>query len=358
MTEVERYVQPPTALQHMANQMPDALRVAQAIAVSNFAPPHFKNKPEECAIAILYGESVGLSPLESVQQIYVIASKPALYAKAMVAIVLQAGHELWVEEEGPGTVTVAGKRKGSEHVQRVTWTTEMAEQAGYTSNPMYRKDPKAMLYARASSDMARRIAPDALLGMSYSIEEMQLAPKLVTVVQESASPQDKVRAALGKSEPEADGDEPDEADAPADEPEQITRQQSRKLHATFTELGITERPARLAYESDVIGREITSSNQMTKAEASAVIEALVADVESKTGPPEPDPHEPVDAEIVEDDRDKLRAQVYEAAAAKGMDAWAVETKYAQVKEGQLISDATVEDLQGYLGWIEKLADPA
>ena len=128
----------------------------------------------------------------------------------------------------------------------------------------------------------------------------------------------------------------------------LTSAQSKKLHATFTDLGITERPDRLAYSSKVIGREITSSNQMTKAEASTVIERLIADVEARDG------GETVDAELVDDDGDQLRAQVYEAAAAKGMDAWAVETKYAEIKQGELIADATIEDLRGYLGWISRL----
>jgi len=35
------------------------------------------------------------------------------------------------------------------------------------------RHPEAMLYARAAGDICRRIAPDVLAGLSYSVEELQ-----------------------------------------------------------------------------------------------------------------------------------------------------------------------------------------
>jgi len=70
-------------------------------------------------------------------------------------------------------------------------------------------------------------------------------------------------------------------DAPVVEPgaRQVSKDQLKKMHASFGDLNITERDARLLYASDVVGRTLTSSNDLTRAEASRVIEALVKDAE-------------------------------------------------------------------------------
>src|SRR5699024_9949428 len=155
-----------------ARALVDAHNIGSALCKTSFVPKHFQGKPEEAAAAILYGASIDMDPITALQNVFVISGKPALYARGMVAVVLSKGHKIWTEEESEGSVTVAGQRKGSDTVERVTWTSEMAKRAGYTSNSKYASDPRSMLYARASGDVARRIAPDALLGMAQNIEEL------------------------------------------------------------------------------------------------------------------------------------------------------------------------------------------
>ena len=60
--------------------------------------------------------------------------------------------------------------------------------------------------------------------------------------------------------------------------EGITKAQSTALHAAFNDAGITARDGRLDYCRNLIGRAISTSNELTKAEASRVIEALKQDV--------------------------------------------------------------------------------
>jgi hypothetical protein len=154
------------SIEATARALVDAHKIGTALCRTAFVPKHFQGKPDDAAAAILYGSTIDMDPVTALQNIYVIGGKPALYARTMAAIVMSHGHELWTEEESEGRVTVAGRRKGSENVERVTWTSEMAQKAGYTSNANYKSNPRAMLYARASGDVARRIAPDALLGMA------------------------------------------------------------------------------------------------------------------------------------------------------------------------------------------------
>lgn len=270
--------------------------LATSLASTTFVPKHFQGKPDDATAAIILGDELGLSPLSALRSIHVISGTPGLYARTMAALVLSHGHEIWTEEETEQKVTVAGRRRGSEHVERVTWTIARATKAGYTSNAKYRTDPIAMLYARASGDVARRIAPDVLAGVPYSIEEIELAEvPTVAVVREPAAPRRVARASAPKTEPiEPAFDEPEaEAEPVEDEavvepveppfevappipPDSVTRPQLQRIGAAMNERSMT-RTAALEYVAAVIGREVTSRSDLSKAEASDVIDALEND---------------------------------------------------------------------------------
>jgi hypothetical protein len=195
-----------------------AHRVASALCQTAFAPAHFKGKPDEGAAAILYGAQIGLDPLASLQNIFVIGGRPALYARTMVAVVMAAGHKVWTVEESSQAVTVSGQRKGSDDVETVTWTIERAKLAGYTANKKYQTDPIAMLYARAAGDVARRIAPDALLGLTYTAEEMQVVEATDVTPRRERTRRQTAAELLGSpaAPPEPATDDIEVEDPPAD----------------------------------------------------------------------------------------------------------------------------------------------
>jgi hypothetical protein len=253
-----------------AESMQAAHSLAKALCATSFVPKHFQGKAEDGAAAIMLGDEVGFSPLQALRSIYVVSGTPAMYARAMVALVLAHGHEVWTEKETDDEVTVCGQRRGSDKVERVSWTTARARKAGYTSNKKYETDPRAMLYARASGDVARRIAPDALAGIAYNVEELELeaAPAKRRTVKRAEATVSVV------PEPDLEPElEPITAVDPApDGP--MTEQQSKKMHASFNELGITDREQRLAWTIDAIGREISTSSDLTKRDAMRLIDAL------------------------------------------------------------------------------------
>lgn len=261
-----------------------AASLASALCRTSFVPKAFAGKPEETAAALLLGDELGLSPLAALRSIHVISGTPGLYARTMVALVQSHGHEVVPVDDTPAKVTVKGRRAGSDEWVTSTWTTERARRAGYTSNKKYETDPQAMLYARAASDVCRRIAADVLLGIPYSVEEIELEqPEPTRRVSRSTTTVSRVKPAPS-TEDEPSFDEPGqvaptEATEPATAPEvpSITPAQSKRLHASFGSLGITERADRLAYVADVIGREVESSNDLDIAEAGMVIDRLEAD---------------------------------------------------------------------------------
>lgn len=108
--------------------------------------------------------------------------KPAMTAQLMSALVRNAGHTLreqWDQETNTATATII--RKDDPHFEHVAvWDEEKARVAGlWESTPTWMQYPKAMLTARAMSEVCRHAASEVLLGFSYVPEEFQ--------TQESAS---------------------------------------------------------------------------------------------------------------------------------------------------------------------------
>lgn len=276
-TTVEHYTDPTGGrLVAWAEGLAAAHRIGSALCQTSFVPQHFRGKPEEAAAAILYGDEIGFTPTQSVQNLYVISGKPALYARSMVALVMSKGHEVWTVEKSDAKVTVAGRRKGSSHVIEETWTTGRANKAGYTNNKKYSTDPQAMLYARAAADVCRQIAPDALAGLAYSAEEIELEDAPTTTVRRTEGTTKARRASATPPPPEPDL-EPAAAEPETVTEDGITDAQMKALHASFGDVGITDREQRLDYCRNLIGREIESSKDLTRAEASQVLDALKAD---------------------------------------------------------------------------------
>ena len=274
-----------------------AKQLGDALCATTFAPASFRGKPEDAAAAILHGDEVGLSPMQALQSIYVISGKPAMYARAMVAVVLAAGHEVWTVSKTDAQVTVAGRRRGSSHTIEETWTTARAAKAGYTNNKKYASDPQAMLYARAASDVCRQVAPDELAGLAYSAEELELAvdeptttvtrsPRKSTAKRAPMPPEpdlpvagvierDDSVAGAGEADDSTAPPGAEQSEAPATGPSEA---QNRLMHRMFHDLGIEDRTERLEFTSAIVGRLIESGAGLSRAEASRLIDHMAREL--------------------------------------------------------------------------------
>jgi hypothetical protein len=264
-----------------------AHQLAQSLSKTSFVPRAFQGNAGDATAAIMLGDELGLKPLAALRSIYIISGTPAMYARTMVALVMSHGHEVWTESSTDREVVVCGRRRGSEHVERSAWTIDRARKAGYTNNKKYESDPQAMLYAKAAGEVARKVAPDVLAGVPFSVEDLELEP-------ENQPKTTVTRAKVQRTRPATPEPEFDEPAAPAQEPVKatsergdagITDSQSKKLHALLRECGITDREAGLAYISQIIDRDIESTKELSKAEASRAIDQIETEKEPVT--PEP-----------------------------------------------------------------------
>jgi hypothetical protein len=273
---------------------PEAKKAAYDVAVAN------------ATAAVLQGLSLGLDPLVALQQIYIVHGRPGMYTKMKVALVQSRGHEIWTEDLSDTRAVVCGRRKGTDYVERVTVTMDMARKAGWTKNDNYNKTPQDMLYARAAGRVCDRIAPEVLLGIA-SVEEIQDTIQVEATAgngtrtvtppkRRPASP--AVTAAIAaatEQEPPLD-DEPEPVQAPAapveSEPpaeKTITPTQSRKLHALLRDTGRSDREFALAHITTLIDRDIESTKDLTLAEADDVIAALLAEKAEQNVATDPEP---------------------------------------------------------------------
>ncbi|MDK8844688.1 hypothetical protein QP986_11505 [Corynebacterium striatum] len=182
-------------LMRQAEAMSAAHKLATVLCNTSMVPAAFRGKPDDGAAAILYGAEVGLKPQQALQQVFVVHGQPAIYARTMAALLKAKGYTFSTVETSDTSVTVEGHSPRGER-EISTWTIDRAKKAGYTSNKKYQSDPQAMLYAKALSEVARKLAPDVLLGIKYTAEDLELEP-----VKMSATRQDVTAQALAAPAP-------------------------------------------------------------------------------------------------------------------------------------------------------------
>ena len=292
-------------------------QLAHAIAGTSFVPAALRGDEPAIVAAVLYGDEVGLPPMAALSKVAVIDGKPSLAAEAQRALILSQGHELWVEDSTVTRVTVAGRRRGSQQIQRVTWTIDDAKRANLAGKSNWRSYPRAMLLARASAELARAAFADCIGGLPASEELEDVTPS-----GDGAEPEPQPEAATRRrrrrtipahseakppmrdtpvlAAPAVEPDEPpppplpDESTAsepsapapvppaptpappPAPEPPRIRPAQSRALHAGFRNLGISDRTERLAWTNARLDRVVASSSELTPEEADMLLEAQAA----------------------------------------------------------------------------------
>jgi hypothetical protein len=159
----------------------DAFRFAAMVAKSDFAPKDFRGKPESCLLAIQHGSEIGLSPMQSLQNIACINGRPAIWGDAALALCLASPvcdgiHEL-IEGDGDNMTAVCQtSRKGKDANVVGRFSVADAKRAGlWGKTGPWTQYPKRMLQLRARGFALRDAFPDVLKGL-VTAEEAQDYP--------------------------------------------------------------------------------------------------------------------------------------------------------------------------------------
>src|SRR5690349_15159458 len=119
-----------TALALIPKGIEEAERMATKLSKSEMLPPHFRDKPENVFWALAYGPEIAMTPVQSLQAIYVVHGRTGMYADAMVALILRSGKcDYFVCTSSDAKhATYETKRKGSPKERRLTVTIDEAKQ--------------------------------------------------------------------------------------------------------------------------------------------------------------------------------------------------------------------------------------
>lgn len=263
MSEIER---------HQGANLDQQMMFARLVADGSILPDTYRRNPSNVLIAVGLGQSMGLSPAESLYRIAVIKGKPTAGAELIAANVRRAGHKLRVQTDDANVRVKATIIRADdpdfphEVVRDMAWAQSM----GLDKNDNYRKQPLTMLQWRAITAVARLACPEALYGVSYTPDEMfdmsggQPPP---VVAQPDPEPEMVEQVAAERVEPEHAEREPLLLDT-----------SSPLAKAMFAAMGDEGIGKDIAHDflTTVTGREITSSKQLTEDDARQVLDYLNA----------------------------------------------------------------------------------
>jgi hypothetical protein len=87
-------------------------------------------------------------------------------------MVARHGHRIDVIENSNDVCEVKGTRADTGSTATVRWTLDDARMAGLAGKNNWKTYPRAMLLARATSELCRIVFPDVIAGLSYTPEEV------------------------------------------------------------------------------------------------------------------------------------------------------------------------------------------
>jgi hypothetical protein len=299
--------------ERMANWLDLFMRtaeVAKVLARTAFVPDAMRGQPEDIAAAMMRSLELGIDPLDGLANLHVIKGKVGYSAEFMRRRILENGHEFEFLEQTDDRCKIRGRRNGTGEWQTVVFSADNARKAKINLGDY----PADKLVARASSRLCRRVFPDVLAGATIiedviDVDGEEIKPaesgsapvqrkrrprkvetRPVEATPESASDVDELlddadeaqaqpaQAQPAPAEPEEDSlldDNPDSAEQ-SDEP--ITKPQLQKLSILRQREGYADndegRTDWFQWVQVNIGRLIATNKDLTKAEASVLIDVL------------------------------------------------------------------------------------
>ena len=159
-----------------------AWRTATMLSKSALVPESYRNRPEDCLVAIDLANRQGISPMLVLQNLYVVKGKPAWSGSFCAASINGCGkftplEYVFVGEPGKlsmGCFARASRLINGSVCTSDTVTLQMAKDEGWLdkSGSKWKTMPRQMMMYRAASFFARAHCPEVLLGIQ-TVEEVR-----------------------------------------------------------------------------------------------------------------------------------------------------------------------------------------
>ncbi len=141
----------------------------------------------QAIVKVLAGREIGLSPLESMMNLYIVKNRVAASSKVISSLIKKSKvYDYKIEKLDNEECSISFLKiseQGAVEVLGVsTFTIKDAAKAGIVNKDNWKNYPKNMLFARAVSNGARWFMPDVYCGYATEeIEDITVEPKKDTV---------------------------------------------------------------------------------------------------------------------------------------------------------------------------------
>lgn len=189
--------------------------IAQVLAGSDIVPKDLIKKPANVLLVLMFGNEIGLTPAQALQNVMVVNGRPSLWGDAVMGLVESSNlQDWWKDEFNPtldgGTWIFTTKRKGREPVVRA-FSMKDAQTAKLTEKDgPWKHYPKRMLFNRARAFALRDTYPDVLKGLQVFEEARDVIDLNKTAGKEYAMPTERA-----ENTPPPAATAPESAPAPA-----------------------------------------------------------------------------------------------------------------------------------------------
>ncbi|MGO1736888.1 MAG: hypothetical protein ACTHZ9_11285 [Leucobacter sp.] len=157
-----------------ANNLKAWMENARVLSDASLLPREYQQQPANILLAIQTGAPLGFGTLESINGIHIINGKPTMSADLVQASIRRAGHRLRITGDDTYAEAVLIRADDPDFEFKARWDMNKAKTAGLLSNETWKKYPAAMLRSRAITEVARMGAADALHGVIYTPEELDV----------------------------------------------------------------------------------------------------------------------------------------------------------------------------------------
>lgn len=172
MSEIARIQQP-------GNLMPSVpewqmMKEQATMLVATGFLPKAVDTPQKAIAIMLKGRELNMPPMQSFSHINIIQGKPTISAEGMLALIFRAYPKTRLNYlQNDDVACIIDVTKPGNDPNRFSFSYEDAQKAKLTSKDNWNTYRRSMLRSRCISEMARAVFPDALMGVSYTPEELE-----------------------------------------------------------------------------------------------------------------------------------------------------------------------------------------
>lgn len=157
-----------------------AYKAAQYLASSDLVPEQtYKNKPNNCLIALDISNRMNISPLLCMQNLYIVRGKPAWSGSFCAAAINGCGkftpiEYIFSEDNGGACFVRTTRLSDGKVIEGSPVSIQMARDEGWLSKSgsKWQTMPRQMMQYRAAAFFARTYCPEVLLGLQ-TVEEVK-----------------------------------------------------------------------------------------------------------------------------------------------------------------------------------------